>query len=217
MNIEQLIIPFFVFFFLGIAVLIVLFGIRQKRKLRENFASFAEKLGCTAQIPQGYFGGFPSLTGNYRKRPLSVYMFTRSSGSGKSRSTTTYTAFKIDVNNSENFEFNIFEQGFFTTIATKLGMQDIQIGDDVFDKEFIIKSNNEPMVINLLTPGIKQQFMEMAERYPSFGIKLSGQQFYYETANTLASGAFAEKLETLINFIGDLADRVEEIQGKRWR
>ncbi|MBX7150083.1 DUF3137 domain-containing protein [bacterium] len=217
MNIEQLIIPFFVFFFLGIAVLIFLFGIRQKQKLRENFAVFAEKLGCPAQIPQGYFGGFPSLSGNYRKHALRVYMFTRTSGCGKNRSTTTYTAFTISVNNSANFEFNIFEQGFFTTLATKLGMQDIQIGDEIFDKEFIIKSNNETMVTNFLSPGIKQQFLEMAERYTAFGVKLNGQQFYYEAANTLASSSFGEKLETLINFMCDLADRVEEIQRGHWR
>lgn len=208
---ESFIMLLFFALFGGVFVLIFVLGQRQKRKIAANFEAFAAKMSCQANIPQGLFGGFPSCQGTYRNRPLRVYMFTRSSGSGKSRSTTTYTAFEIDVNNPDGFEFNIFEQGFFTSIAVKFGMQDIQIGDDEFDKEYIIKSNNEAKVMELLTPMIKQKFMEFADRFPGFGVKLQGAKFYYESAGTMAGEAFMTQIETMIQFMCDLADQLDSM------
>ncbi len=207
----------FLFFALfgGVFVLIFVLAQRQKRRMVANFEAFAARMGCQANIPQGFFGGFPSCHGTYRNRPLRVFMFTRSSGSGKSRSTTTYTAFEIDVDNPDGFEFHIFEQGFFTSMAVKLGMQDIQIGDDEFDKEYIIKSNNESKVIELLTPMIKQKFMEFADQFPGFGVKLQGAKFYYESAGTMAGETFVTRIETMIQFMCDLADQLDIIFRRR--
>jgi hypothetical protein len=204
---------FFIFF--GIFGFAISFAIRQRRKLREQFAAFAAKLGCQAHIPEGFFGGLPSCNGSYRKRNLVLYMFTRSSGSGKNRRTTTYTAFTLDVNNPEGFEFNIYEQGFFTTLLTKFGMQDIQIGDEAFDKEFIIKSNNENMVRSMLSPMIMSKFIDFAQRYTAFGIKLNGSQFYYEAPISIASEKIAMQFEEKINFFCDVADQIEEINRHR--
>ncbi len=203
--------------FIVIFAVSIFFGVRQRKKIREQFAAFAAKLGCEAHIPEGFFGGLPSCRGKYRKRNLTVYMFTRSSGSGKNRRTTTYTAFTLDVTNPEGFEFNIYEQGLFSTLLTKFGMQDIRIGDEAFDKEFIIKSNNESMVRAMLTPAILSRFMEFAQKYTAFGIQLKSQQFYYEAPRAISNEKTAQQFEEKIEFFCDIADQIEELNRHRRR
>lgn len=203
------------FIFFCIFVSILLLTLRQRRKVREYFSVFAGKLACAASIPEGFFGGFPSITGTYRKRSLHVFMFTRSSGSGKNRRSTTYTAFTLDVRNPDGFEFHIYEQGFFSTLWTKFGMQDIQIGDEAFDKEYIVKSNDESKVRGMLTPMLITKFMDFAERYTGFGIRLKGSQFYYERPVTITNDKALQQFEEKINFICDIADQIEELNRQR--
>ncbi len=190
---------------------VIFLVVSQRKKLKAHFAELGTRLGCSARIPEGFFGGFPSLDGTYRGRPLKVFMFTR--GSGKNQS--TYTAFDLDVFNPGGFGFHIFEQGFFTTLATKFGMEDIQTGDPDFDREFIVQASDESLLVNFLTPTIKQRFMEMAGKHVAFGIKLEGGRIHYETQGTVASMPFMEKLIEFIETASDCAEQVERMQGKR--
>lgn len=204
-----------VFVFFCIFVLILVFALRQRRKMREYFTLFAQKLSCASNIPEGFFGGFPSISGTYRKRSLHVYMFTRSSGSGKNRRSTTYTAFTLDVHNPDGFEFHIYEQGLFSTLLTKFGMQDIQTGDEAFDKEYIVKSNDESKVRTMLNPMLTAKFMDFAAKYTAFGIRLKGSQFYYERPVTITNDTMLQQFEEKINFICDIADQIEELNRQR--
>ncbi len=52
--------------------------------------------------------------------------------------------------NPTGFRFKIYRQGTFSGLAKMLGMQDIEVGDPAFDEEFIIKSNDEGTVRELL-------------------------------------------------------------------
>lgn len=207
-------------FFLGGSIvfvgLVLWLGIRQRQKLNEVFSDFGMKLGCPVTLAESRWFGFPSIAGTYRRYPLRIWMFTRSSGSGKNRSTTTYTAFSIQVPTTTDFEFHIYEQGFFSKIGIHLfGMQDIQIQDDEFDREFVIKGKDENRIIEFLTPDIKQKFLEFARKYVAFGVKYSGGQLYYERAATLRSEKFRMELEELINFYCDLADRIATMERHR--
>ncbi len=199
---------------LAIVVVIVGFGIwlgiRQKEKLRQAFAEFAPRFNCQAVLPQGFLAGHPSMSGTYRKHPLRVWMFTRSSGSGKNRSSTTYTAFVVQVQMTQPFEFHIYEEGFFSRIGIGVfGMQDIQINDAEFDPKFVVKGSDEARIVQLLTPPIKQRFLEMADRYMAFGVKFEGNQLYFERAAAITSEKFRSELEAMIEFYCDLADQLE--------
>lgn len=50
----------------------------------------------------------------------------------------------------EAFEFELYRGDVFTRIGKLFGMQDIEIGDSRFDKDFIIQGNNAEMVQTLL-------------------------------------------------------------------
>ena len=212
---DSMVITGIVVLFSCISVLIFYLAVRQRRKLREHFAVFAERLGCPASIPESFFGGFPSINGEYRKRPLRVYMFTRSSGSGKNRRSTTYTAFTIEVKNEDGFEFHVYEQGFFSTLMIKFGMQDIQVGDEAFDSAFIVKSNSDEKIRSILTPTIMAVFMDLAKRYTAFGVQLKGQGFHYEAPVTITGEKSMRRFEDMINLVCDIADQLDDMNRHR--
>ena len=45
--------------------------------------------------------------------------------------------------NPDHFRFTIYRRGLFSEIAKRLGMQDVEVGYEEFDREFIIKGTDE--------------------------------------------------------------------------
>jgi hypothetical protein len=62
-----------------------------------------------------------------------------------------YTRGQVEFFCPDNFKLLITQQGLIDNVAKLFGMQDIQIGDKQFDKNFVIKSNDEPKTLLLLS------------------------------------------------------------------
>jgi hypothetical protein len=78
-----------------------------------------------------------------------IYLDTYTVSTGKS--SITYTRMRVPLINKKKFNFKIYRRGIGSNIGKALGMQDIKIGyDDWFDRDFIIKSNDEELLIRLL-------------------------------------------------------------------
>lgn len=59
------------------------------------------------------------------------------------KSSTTYTRMRAPYNNPDGFRFKIYRKGIFSGIGKALGMQDIEVGYEQFDEDFIIQGNDE--------------------------------------------------------------------------
>jgi hypothetical protein len=66
-------------------------------------------------------------------------------------STTVYTRMRAPYVNPSEFRFTIYRKGIFSDIGKMLGMQDIEVGDGDFDRDFIIKATDEHRVRALLS------------------------------------------------------------------
>jgi hypothetical protein len=62
-----------------------------------------------------------------------------------------FTRMRAPYVNPGGFRFTVHRKGVFSGLAKKLGMQDIEIGDEEFDRDFIIKATDEPRVRELLS------------------------------------------------------------------
>jgi hypothetical protein len=60
--------------------------------------------------------------------------------------TITYTRMRAPFVNPGGFRFTIYRRGFFSDIATWFGMQDVQMGFEPFDTDFVVKGNDEGML-----------------------------------------------------------------------
>ena len=54
-----------------------------------------------------------------------------------------YTRLRAPYVNPEGFRFTVYRRGVFSAIGKRLGMQDIEVGHEPFDRDFIIKGTSE--------------------------------------------------------------------------
>lgn len=78
---------------------------------------------------------------------------------------TTYTRLRVPFVNPAGFRFQVYRKGPLSGLAKILGMQDIEVGDPEFDEAFIIKSNDEGTVRELLADASIRQKIQALPRF----------------------------------------------------
>src|SRR5512136_2485528 len=90
-----------------------------------------------------------------RVKEWTVTLDTYTVSTGKSH--ITYTRMRAPYVNKDGFQFTIYRKNLFSELGKRLGMQDIEVGDPEFDRDFIIKGNDEFKVLALFgNPRIRQ-------------------------------------------------------------
>ncbi len=103
----------------------------------EIWSQIANEIG--GEFIDAGFWGKDVLLYKHNQWEILLDTYTQSSG----EQSTTYTRLRVPFINKNDFYFKIYREGYFSSIGKLFGMQDIQIGDPFFDKNFIIKGNNE--------------------------------------------------------------------------
>ena len=73
--------------------------------------------------------------------PWTVTLDTYAVSTGNT--TIVFTRMRAPYVNPDGFRFTIYRKSFFSDFGKALGMQDVEIGVDPFDEDFIIKGNDE--------------------------------------------------------------------------
>jgi hypothetical protein len=110
----------------------------------EVWQRLADETG--GQFVDGGFFGKKKVLVKVKEWTIVLDTYTVSSG----KHSTTYTRMRAPYVNKDNFRFRIYRSNFLVEFAKKLGLQDIDIGDPQFDRDFIIKSNSPEKVRALL-------------------------------------------------------------------
>src|SRR5258708_10805623 len=63
----------------------------------------------------------------------------------------TYTRMRAPYANPSGFRFTVYRHGFFSDIGKFMGMQDVTVGFEEFDRDFIIKGNDPQKLRNLFS------------------------------------------------------------------
>jgi hypothetical protein len=88
----------------------------------------------------------------------------------------TYTRIRAPYVNMDGFRFTIYRKSVFSGIGKLLGMQDIEIGDPEFDREFIIKTNNEVKAIALFS---NEKIRRLIQAQPSIHLEIKGDNGWF--------------------------------------
>jgi hypothetical protein len=95
---------------------------------------------------------------------LDSYRVRRGKGS------STYTRMRAPFKNSNNMQMNIYREGFFSGMGKMMGMSDLTVGDEFFDKEFIIQGSPEPKIVAFLKDAKLKQLIK-AQPSVAFSIR----------------------------------------------
>lgn len=68
----------------------------------------------------------------------------------RGNSSATYTRVRSVFKNNKDYTLKVAKQGFIAKIGKAFGGQDIEIGDEIFDEEYVVKSNDELLTTKLL-------------------------------------------------------------------
>jgi hypothetical protein len=92
---------------------------------------------------------------------------------------TTYTRIRAPYVNMDGFRFTIYRKTLFSDLGKFFGMQDIEIGDPEFDRDFIIKSNTAPKAMALFS---NQKIRRLIQAQPSILLQVKGDESWFGTS-----------------------------------
>lgn len=115
------------------AVLRRMFGPSQK----EIWRQLSEEIG--AQYVEGGFWKGDKVQATHGEWTVTLDKYVVSTG----KVTIVYTRMRAPYVNPDGFRFRIYRRGLFSNLGKLLGMQDVEVGFADFDRDFIIKGNDE--------------------------------------------------------------------------
>jgi len=97
----------------------------------------------TAEIEARYVeGGFwtgDKVQATHGEWTMTLDTYAVSTG----KTTIVFTRMRAPYVNPDGFRFTVYRKGIFTDIAKRFGMQDVEVGDEAFDRDFVIKGTDE--------------------------------------------------------------------------
>ena len=135
-----------------------------------------------------------------RVKEWTVTLDTYTVSTGKSH--VTYTRMRAPYVNKDGFRFTIYRKGLFSELGKRLGMQDIEVGDPEFDRDFIIKGNDESKVLALFgNPRIRQ----LIQAQPSISLEVKDDEGWF-------SASFPEGVDELYFQVVGVVKDVERLK-----
>lgn len=186
--------------FIAFIIVSILINFRRTQATREVWQTIAMRTGLTLQ--PGSLLVRPALNGEYRRRALVMNTFTR----GTSKSKTVYTRITLSVSNSGGGRLTLSPEGFLSGLGKSLGMQDIPIGSERFDKSFMIRSAPPEFAQTLLGDSMMQDSLLQLKEQASYELSLDGGGLTFTARGVLRDSDF---IVSIFNAMSDLADRVE--------
>jgi hypothetical protein len=122
-----------------------------------------------AEIGGTYIGGFwggDKVQVSHEQWTITLDTYVVSTG----KSTITYTRLRAPYVNPDGFRFTIYRRGFFSDIAKWFGMQDVEIGHENFDRDFIIKGDDTAKLRALFDSAMLRDLLE-AQPQVLFAVK----------------------------------------------
>ncbi len=151
----------------------------------------------------------------YHHKQWEVLLDTYSTGGKNKR---TYTRLRVPFLNKNDLFFEIYREHFFTPVGKFFGMQDIQIGDTLFDDNYVIKGNNEYIIKKLLRD---KELKKLFDSLPKVNVKIKNGDGWFadkypEGVNILnfeSIGVIKEKvvLRNLFELFSAILDRLVHI------
>jgi len=112
---------------------------------KEIWRQFCAQTGST-YVPGG-FAKTDKIEATHGPWTVTLDTFVVSSG----KSAVIFTRMRAPYVNPDGFRFTVYRKGIFTEIGKWLGMQDVTVGHDEFDRDFVIKGSDEQKLRRLFS------------------------------------------------------------------
>jgi hypothetical protein len=118
-------------------------------------------------------------------------------------SASVYTRMRAPYVNPTAFRFTIYRKAVFSDIGKMLGMQDIEIGDAQFDRDFIIKATDEYRVRALLS---SERLRRLIADQPEMYLTVKDDEGWFGTS-------FPQGVDELYFLVGGTIKDLDRLKG----
>lgn len=137
---------------------------------------------------------------------------------GGNKTKRRYTRIRSPFINKDELYFKIYREGFFNSLAKYFGMQDLQIGDEQFDKTFLIKGNDIFKITWICeSPGMQRLFYAVDDLHIEIrsdegvftqNYKTGMDELYFEVAYVLKD---KDQLRTIFDLFAMTLEKITEL------
>ena len=129
-----------------------------------------------------------------------VTLDTYTVSTGKSH--VTYTRMRAPYVNRDGFRFTIYRKNLLSDLGKLLGMQDIDVGDPEFDRDFVIKGNDESKVLALFG---NPRICQLIQAQPSIHLQVKDDEGWF-------SASFPEGVDELCFHVVGVIKDIERLK-----
>ena len=116
-----------------------------------------------------------------------------------------FTRMRAPYQNPSDFRFTIYRKGLFTGIAKWLGMQDVSVGYEPFDTDFVIKGNNEGLLRALFA---NAKLRELVDRQKDIHLTVKKGALHFHVLGVIKD---VERLKLLFELFGETLEQLQAI------
>lgn len=154
----------------------------------------------SGQFQSGGKLGYPKTLLPYKNNEMVVYYRPRS------RYKKASTVIECGVGGGKEFEFCIYPRSLLADVAKLVGMQDVEIGQHVFDQKFIIKTNKPLVIKEYLHQDLCRHVLGLP--MPHISIKLQKGRFVFSVQHMLKEDQeYFQMVEVARQLVDELAER----------
>ena len=108
-----------------------------------------------AHYEDGGFAKSAKVTATHGEWTVTLDTYVVSTG----KTVIIFTRMRAPYVNPTGFRFNVYRKGLFTELGKMLGVQDVQIGDQAFDRDFVIQGTDEAKLQELFSSTALRQLL----------------------------------------------------------
>ena len=181
--------------------------LKQQRQTRKQMAGLARRLGLEFKRHKAKLGFEPppTVAGPHRNRAVRFFSYTIRSG----KNSTTWSAVAAAVGGAGGFSLELFPKHFLNRIAAAFGLQDIQVGDPLFDQAFVVKSNDPAYAAAALLPEIRSCLLAERTRGARGHLAITDGETRHAEVGTFNNEARVARLTRMLEVVCDLAEVAE--------
>lgn len=113
---------------------------------------------------EGHHGNSDRVEFEYKSWIIILDNFTHYATSGGKSFEDSVTRIYCTIQSKDDFQFVLRKQNLLSDISSFFGSQDVLIGDESFDKSFVVKTNHERKIKNLLEKYIRSEMLNLRLR-----------------------------------------------------
>jgi len=143
------------------------------------------------------------LEGEHGHGVLKLYRYSVRSGNNS----TTYTTVRNVAPNPRELTFRLSPEGLLTKLGKAMGAQDVETGDEAFDRRMVVKCSDPDFIRTALLPEVRSKILAFWDDHKPHGtIMLDGEELFYFETGTIRSektrNRFAAATELLAKLRG---------------